>query len=270
MPRLLTTPRLVKSAEPPLELLRLETVLVTQDAAAPVATVTLNRPKARNALSATALQEIEQAFNFLRRCYDVRVIILRGAGASFSAGHDLRAAGNENKSGTLRESMDHQRQGERTITAIRDADAVTISRVQGHAIGGGFGLMIACDLRCVTADASLYLPELDLGNPVPWGLTPMLARDVGLPVAKEIVLTCDELSPARAAQLGLVNRVCADEAALDAAVEELAYGIAAKSAAAVTLAKSHFRSMSYTSAAGNINEYEANWLSIAAQNRSRL
>lgn len=267
MPRRLQTARLPKSADPPVELLRLETVSVTKDATQPVATVTLNRPKARNALNAQTLRDLEDAFLLLRKRFDVRVVILAGAGASFCAGHDLRSQAEPNRSDTLAESLHHGRQGARTLAAIRDIEAVTIARVQGHAIGGGFGLMQACDLRCVTADAMLYLPELDLGNPVPWGITPMLVRDVGMAMAKELVLTCAEIPAQKAAELGLVNRVCQGEAALEAEVESLAYTVAAKSANALVLAKGQFRSMQHASSVGDVVEYEPEWLLLSRRSR---
>merc|ERR1711957_576678 len=100
--------------------------------------------------------------------------------------------------------------GGRMITAIRDCDAVTIARVHGHAIGGGFGLLLACDLRVATKDASLYFPEIDLGNPVPWGLTPMLVREVGLASAKELMMLGDEVPVEEARRLGIINAVAAD------------------------------------------------------------
>lgn len=269
MPRRLRTPRLPKSCDPPLELLHLDTVFVTKDPGAPVATVILNRPRSRNALNYQTLRDIEKAFSFLQGRYDVRVVVLAGAGQSFSAGHDLKSADDPFETDTLQERMHRLRQGARTIAAIRDIDAITIARVHGHAIGGGFGLMQACDLRCVTRDALMYFPEIDLGNPVPWGLTPMLVRDIGLPVAKELMLLGSELSPDRAAQLGLVNRVCHDEATLDVEVEELAYSIAAKPSSAVTLAKSQFRSLQHTSSSGDVVDYEADWM-ILCRTHSRL
>merc|ERR1719510_1267742 len=114
------------------------------------------------------------------------------------------------------------------MRAIQELEAITIARVQGHAIGGGFGLLMACDLRIVAKDALLFFPEVDLGNFLPWGLTPMLAEEIGPAKAKELILTCDALDPSEAMTLGLINRVVADETELDEAVESLAYRIAAK------------------------------------------
>ena len=123
-------------------------------------------------------------------------------------------------------------------------------------IGGGFGLMLACDLRLVTEDALLYFPEVDLGNFLPWGLTPMLARDLGMARAKELVLTCDALDPAEALSLGLINGVAKSKAALDDAADSLAYKIAAKPVEALQGAKMQFISMLPNTMQGDIGNFE--------------
>eukprot|EP00937_MAST-01D_sp_MAST-1D-sp2_P007080 g7080.t1 len=269
MPRQLRTPSLMKSADAPVTLFTLPGVVVTRDAAAPVATVMLDRPSKRNALDHATLVQLEVAFDRLHGREDVRVIILAGRGRSFSAGHDLSSkgdgAGGDGEPGgwNLRAPRARLRQGARTIRAIRDCDAVTVARVHGHAIGGGFGLMLACDLRYVARGTALYLPEVDLGNPVPWGLTPMLVHSVGAAVAKEMVLLTDEIAPDRAHQLGLVNGVCADERALAAEVDRVAYAVAAKPSAATLLAKAQFRSLRLQEQLGDVTEYEPDWMLLS-------
>jgi len=99
-------------------------------------------------------------------------------------------------------------QGQRTIRAIDDADFATVACVHGHAVGGGFGLVLACDLRVVEKNTLLCFPEIDIGVPVPWGLAPLLIRDAGLPVAKELMWMGSDITARRAMRLGLVNRVC--------------------------------------------------------------
>ena len=134
--------------------------------------------------------------------------------------------------------------GSRVIRAIMECEAVTIARVQGHAIGGGFGLMQACDLRIVMADALLFFPEVDLGSgPVPWGLTPMLARDVGLPKAKELIMLCDAIGAQEALTLGLINKVAHTTDELDAIVDDFAYRLAAKNQGALHGTKLMFRAL---------------------------
>ena len=142
------------------------------------------------------------------------------------------------------------------MRAIQELEAITIARVQGHAIGGGFGLLMACDLRIVTQDALLYFPEVDLGNFLPWGLAPMLADEIGPARAKELILTCDALDPHEALSLGLINRVVADEVELDAVVEDLAYRIAAKPVEALQGTKMQFISMVPQSRMGDTGSFE--------------
>ena len=164
MPRKVVSPRRERSAEPPVVILQLPFVSVSKDAGeAGVGFVTLQRPEKRNTLSADVLGDIEKAFLFLQTRFDLNVIILAGAGKSFSAGAELSGtffatgAGDERETRDQRPSVRQRRYasqlGRRVIRAIMDCEAITIARVQGHAIGGGFGLMQACDLRVVSAGA---------------------------------------------------------------------------------------------------------------------
>jgi enoyl-CoA hydratase/carnithine racemase len=284
MPRALSTPPLRKSAAPAQELLVLPTLRVTKDAEHPVATVALSRPAVRNALNGAALADLARAFTWLDGRLDVSVVVLRGEGKSFCAGVDLSAGAGAEGEGcvqgdgqgppSLRQRRWRQQLGGRAMRAIRDCEAVTVAAVHGHAIGGGFGLLLACDLRLVEAGTQLFLPEMDLGNPVPWGLTPLLARDVGLPVARELVLLATELEPQRALGLGLVNRVVeGGEAALREAAEAVAYAVAAKGADALALAKAQFRALQHSTFAGDVSEHDADWMLLskaAGATRSKL
>ena len=217
---------------------------------APVATAWLCREEKRNALGAPVLASIEEAFLFLHTRFDIDVVVLAGRGKSFSAGAEVAtggfAPGDPDATGpsSQRERRHAAMLGSRVIRAIMECEAVTIARVQGHAIGGGFGLMQACDLRIVMEDALLFFPEVDLGSgPVPWGLTPMLARDIGLPKAKELIMLCDAIEASEALGLGLINKVVATEAELDEAVDDYAYRLAAKPQGALHGTKLMFRAL---------------------------
>jgi enoyl-CoA hydratase/carnithine racemase len=152
--------------------------------------------------------------------------------------------------------------GRRLIQSITNLEAITIARVQGHAIGGGFGLMNACDLRVVMQDARLYLPEVDINVPLTWGLTAMLARDVGMAKAKELIMLCDDMPVEEALSLGLINRMSAagDEAALDEAVDDFAYRLAAKNPGALHMAKTQFRSLQHNVSTGDTTEHDGDLL----------
>jgi enoyl-CoA hydratase/carnithine racemase len=244
-------------------LLQLETLLVKRDPVIPaVARVWLNRPKRRNALNTQCLEDICTAFAFLERKYEFTVVILGGYGRSFSSGADLKdPPGQLGEEGATGRARRHAIQvGRRAIAAIEHLDAITIARVQGHAIGGGFGLMCACDLRIVTMDTRLYLPEVDIAVPLTWGLTTRLIRDVGRPKAMELITLCDDLPPIQALSLGLINKVVADEQALDAAVDGWAARLAAKNGTALHLVKTQFRASDYSADLGNVTEFDNDWL----------
>jgi enoyl-CoA hydratase/carnithine racemase len=278
MPRQVISSTLTPSQLPPVVILKLLHVVVTKDAEHGVATVWLDYAERRNALGRNMMDDLEHAFVFLKTRFDIHVVILAGRGESFCAGFDLKgdggkgtlvgtifepapsAADEDTKSPRQRGYVNQQ--GRRLMRVIQELEAITIARVHGHAIGGGFGLVLACDLRVVTADALLFFPETDLGQFLPWGLAPMLAQALGPAKAKELILTCDALPPAEALGLGLVNRVVAPPAedpqlvALDRAVNHLAYSIAAKPVEAVQGTKMQFVSMQPAVLAGDIGNLE--------------
>eukprot|EP01047_Picozoa_sp_COSAG01_P036188 COSAG01_NODE_2816_length_7019_cov_22.384682_4_plen_133_part_00 len=109
----------------------------------------------------------------------------------------------------------------------------------------------------VCADALLFLPEMDLGSgPVPWSLTPMLARDIGLPRAKELVLLCESLSADEALSLGLINRVAQNIQELDELVDGLAFRLAAKPHGALHGAVGMFRALETAVVQGDVSTFE--------------
>ena len=140
----------------------------------PVLRVWLNRPEKRNALDTAALEELGELFRGLQADFEARVIVLGGRGPSFCGGADrgdppggarMRASSGASE----RERRYAAQLGRRTCHAIADAEAVTIARVQGHAVGGGFALALACDFRIAAESALFHLPEIDLGVPLSWG-----------------------------------------------------------------------------------------------------
>ena len=114
--------------------------------------------------------------------------------------------------------------GHRAIAAWEELDAITIARVHGHAAGGGFGLMLACDLRVVHASTRLWLPEIDLGIPLTWGLTARLYGELGPARAKEAVLLGGAVAVDAAARMGLVNRVVGSQCGSDARTDRRGAG----------------------------------------------
>ena len=195
------------------------------------ATVTLNRPDRRNSLSDAMLTALGAAFAELRDDDTVRVVIVTGAPPVFSAGADagLRASmsPDERRQAFANRKSQFRRLFERANTVLEGLEQPTIAMVNGHAVGGGWGLALACDFRIAAAEAQFWIPEVDLGVPLGVGTTTRFVRLVGPARAKEIIMECRRYSAAEALGLGLVTRVVPG-AALAGAVHEYASMLAAK------------------------------------------
>ena len=138
-----------------------------------IATVTLNRPDRRNSLSDPMLTELGAALAELRDDASTRVVILTGAPPVFSAGADapIRSSMSpeERRQRFLARKSQFRRLFERATATLENLEQVTIAQINGHAVGGGFALTLACDFRWAAEDAQLWIPEVDLG--VPLGVT---------------------------------------------------------------------------------------------------
>ena len=206
-----------------------DNVLLSRDGA--IATVTLNRPERRNALSDAMLTELAAAFAELRDDAATRVVVLTGAPPVFSAGADagLKSTMSEaerRQAFGLRKSQ-FRRLFERGTTLLENLEQTTIAMINGHAVGGGWGLTLACDFRVAAAEAQLWIPEVDLGVPLGVGTTTRFVRLVGPARAKEVIMECRRYSADEARALGLVHRVVPG-AALAKEVRALAERLAAK------------------------------------------
>jgi enoyl-CoA hydratase/carnithine racemase len=207
----------------------------------PVATVTLHRPEVRNAQTPAmwrALAEIGAAIPD-----EVRVVVLRGEGHSFSAGLDRRMldpdGGIEGEEGFtdllalgpagFSARVDAFQQG---FTWLRDRRFVSVAVVQGHAIGAGFQLALSCDLRVLADDAQLCMKETALGLVPDLTGTKPLVESVGYARALEICVTGRMVGAAEAARIGLATAVV-PTAELDATVADLTDALLAAPAGAV-------------------------------------
>ncbi len=157
-----------------------------------VATVTLNRPDRRNSLSDEMLFELAEAFAALRDDAATRVVIVTGAPPVFSAGAHSAARSSmspeERRRVFLATKSQFRRLFERVNTLLENLEQATIAMINGHAIGGGFGLTLACDFRWAAAEAELWIPEVDLGVPLGVASTTRFVRLVGPARAKEIIM----------------------------------------------------------------------------------
>ena len=222
-------------------------VTLTRDGT--VATVTLDRPERRNALSDALLTELAGAFTELRDDATVRVVIVTGAPPVFSAGADagLRSgmSSEERRQVFANRKTQFRRLFERTTALLEGLEQPTIAMVNGHAVGGGWGLALACDFRVAAAEAQFWIPEVDLGVPLGVASTARFVRLVGPARAKEIILECRRYSAAEADALGLVTRVVAG-AALAATVREYAALLAAKPFRPLAEAKARINAIART------------------------
>jgi len=177
----------------------------------PIATVTLDRPDRRNSLSDPMLTELGRAFAELRDDPTTRVVIVTGAPPVFSAGADAphaRAATEaERRRLFLARKSEFRRLFERANTLLENLEQATIAAVNGHAVGGGWGLALACDFRLAAAAAQFWIPEVDLGVPLGVGSTTRFVRLVGPARAKEIIMGGRRYSAAECLALGLVHQV---------------------------------------------------------------
>jgi enoyl-CoA hydratase/carnithine racemase len=190
-------------------------------------TVTLARPERRNAMSAGTWRTLARIGDALPD--GVRIVVLRGDGPSFSAGIDLRMFSPEGVPGEepmvgpgtkpeeLERDIDVLQRG---YTWLRRPEIVSIAVVQGHAIGAGFQLALACDLRVVADDVKFCMKEPALGLVPDLTGTKPLVDIVGLPKAIELCLTARTVPADEARELGIAQRVVAVEE-LDTALGEL-------------------------------------------------
>ena len=206
-----------------------------------VATVTLARPERRNAMTPGMWRGLARIGAAIPDT--VRVVVVRGAGPSFCAGIDLRMFSAEGVPGEERNPSAGDPGFEDSIagfqagyTWLRDPSFVSIAAVQGHAIGGGFQLALACDLRVIADDAKFCMKEPALGLVPDLTGTKPLVDIVGLPRAIELCLTARTVGAAEAASLRLAELVV-PRADLDAAVSDLVAALLSTDAAAARATK---------------------------------
>lgn len=185
-----------------------------------VATLTLNRPDARNALSIELLRALHARLDDLAPRNDLSVLVLTGAGKAFCAGMDLKLVLDDPHAPTMLLDL----LAELTLK-LRRLALVTLAKVNGAAIGGGCGLACVCDLAVTHADSKMGYPEVDMGV-CPAVVAPWLVRKVGAGRARMILLTGGLLTGQRAFELGMVDRVVPNLAELDGAAEEMAQRLA--------------------------------------------
>lgn len=201
------------------------------DKNAPLARITINRPKKLNALNRETISELSQAFSSLEKDRDVRVIILTGSGdKAFVAGADI----SEFASFSVEQGEALARKGqEELFDLVENLETPVIAAVNGFALGGGLELAMSCHFRLASDNARMGLPEVSLGVIPGYGGTQRLPQLVGKGRAMEMIMTGGMIDAEKASQYGLVNQVCPPEELLEVA-EKLAGKIAKNSPVAIT------------------------------------
>lgn len=202
------------------------------------ATLTINQPERRNPLSVETMTDLVRLTRAAIEDESVRVIVYTGAGdKAFSAGGDLSV-------GFVDDPVGLHRQRGRLADLFRlmwRGGKPTVARVNGHALAGGFGLAVACDITICVDDARLGTPEIDVGL-WPMMISVVLSRAMSPKIALDLMMSGRILDPAEALALGAVSRVVPRER-LDSTVDEVVAMLMAKSPSTLAVGRDAFYTM---------------------------
>jgi len=200
-----------------------------------IATITLNRPSVLNALTTELAATLAEHVEAAARDGAAHLVVVRGMGRAFCSGMDRTALA----AGSIGEPF--YRHWIRALNGLEDMPKLTLAVLHGYSIGGGLQLALACDVRLSTDDAVLGLGATRHGI-IPDGAVLRLARLVGIGRAKELALLNDDITPADARAIGLVNWVCAP-----AELERTVHAVAGKVRTAAPTATAHTKRLLHAS-----------------------
>ena len=212
----------------------IEETLLLQEICEGIATLTLNQPHKRNALSSRMICLLQQALDRLDQDNNTRVVVISGSGPSFCSGHDL----GEIQSATAETRKQLFRDCTRAMLSLVRLSKPVIAKVHGPATAAGCQLVASCDLAIASDEARFATPGVNVGL---WCHTPQVAvsRNISAKHAMEMLLTGEMIDAATAQHFGLVNKVVATEK-LDETVHNLAKKIASKSMSTIQKGKASF------------------------------
>ena len=187
-----------------------------------VAWITLNRPQVHNAFNSTMIAELDSAYESVALDKNIRVVILTGEGKSFCAGADLNWM-REIIKYSFEQNLEESRHVAELLHKIYALAIPTIAMVNGTAIGGGTGLLSACDIAIASDKARFGLSEVKLGL-VPAAISPYVVRRIGESKARQYFLTGERITASTGLKIGLVNELVSLEE-LKARVDELIGGL---------------------------------------------
>jgi len=233
---------------------------IVYEKAPPRATITLNRPEVLNAFDFRMLRELARACEDASWDDEIRVVVVTGTGRAFCVGADLKSWGAD-LVGNPREYWKWFGAFKDMHDRLREIGKPTLACINGIAVGGGNELQMACDLAVMVEDAFIRHVGLEHGSVPAGGATQWLPVMVGDRRAREIVLLCEELPAAKAAEWGLVNWVV-PAAELDAKVDEVVEKLATKLPQTTRYAKQQlnwWRDISWHETVGHARE----WLALS-------
>lgn len=225
----------------------------------PVLRIWLDRADKRNAHDQQMLSELAAAFTAASSDFEARAVVLGGRGSTFCAGADRREQ--LEPAASAREERYRNQLGRRVTRAIEECEVPTVARVHGNAAGGGSCLAVSCDFRITTESCQWWVPEVELGTPLPWAGTPRLIAEIGMARARRYVMLSERVDGPTAAEWGLAHECVADDD-LDVAVDRWVDRLLGLPELAVTMAKAHFRGYARPSALGDLSETDGDLSAI--------
>jgi enoyl-CoA hydratase len=210
------------------------TIIYNQEG--PVLTITLNRPEKLNAFSGEMFSEVARATERASDDPAIRVVVFKGTGRAFSSGADLSDI-SDGRSRIAEDSFEQRiKDAQAVFDAVEALPMPTIAAINGHAVGAGLQLALACDFRIVVRGVKLGLSDVKIGIIPALGATTRLPKLIGMARTKELILSGDLILSEDALEFGLVNRVV-ERDSLDQAVHELTDKLISRAPLALAAAK---------------------------------
>ncbi len=197
-----------------------------------IATVKLNRPKVLNAMNKQLWLDFQAALEDVRNDSEIKVLIITGEGRAFSTGADLK----ESKDRTLEDYRDYLTELQEASRKIIRFEKPTIAAINGYALGSGYELALACDIRIVAEDAQIGSPEARVTSSVTGGAMRLIQDLIGPGKARELLFTAENIDGKEAERIGLVNQAVPADRLMEEA-REMAGKIAKNSAFSMKMIK---------------------------------
>lgn len=207
-----------------------ETILYSKET--PIAIVSLNRPKVLNAMNHQLWLDLQGALEMVRTDKDIKVLILTGEGRAFSTGADLK----DSKGRSAEAYRSYLEELQEASRKLLNFEKPTIAAINGYALGSGYELALACDLRIVSDDARIGSPEAKVTSSITGGALRLIQNLIGPGKAKELLFTGEYIDGREAERIGLVNRSVPPDQLMTEAIE-MAHKIAENSPFSIRMIK---------------------------------